>query len=130
MLHVVNRPVLAYPGVMTPPPPPPASPEEHQALRERLQQIKPRTPDIPVEHLLAEGSPATAILQIAQERQCDLIVMGTHGRTGLTRVVMGSVAEQVVRNATCPVLTVKTPPPAPRKRARHHGSRRGAAATK
>lgn len=44
----------------------------------------------------------------AQERQCDLIVIGTHGRTGITRLLMGSVAEQVVRNATCPVLTVKT----------------------
>jgi len=109
VLHVVERPVLAYPGVMTPPPPPPPSAEQHQALLEKLQQIKPRGPAIPVEYLLEEGYPATAILQVAQERQCDVIAMGTHGRTGLTRLLMGSVAEQVVRNASCPVLTAKTP---------------------
>jgi len=48
-------------------------------------------------------------LQIAQERQCELIVMGSHGRTGLGRLLMGSVAEQVVRKAPCLVLTVTTP---------------------
>ena len=46
---------------------------------------------------------------MAKDIKCDLIVMGTHGRTGLGRLLMGSVAEQVVRNASCPVLTVKTP---------------------
>jgi nucleotide-binding universal stress UspA family protein len=40
-----------------------------------------------------------------------LIVLGTHGRTGLARLMMGSVAEKVMRGATCPVVTVKTPPP-------------------
>jgi nucleotide-binding universal stress UspA family protein len=48
-------------------------------------------------------------LQIAKESGCDLIVMGTHGRTGVGRLLMGSVAEKVLRGATCPVLTVKTP---------------------
>ena len=55
-----------------------------------------------------EGS---AILRIAGEARADLIVMGTHGRTGLGRLLMGSVAEQVVRRAPCPVLTVKAPFP-------------------
>jgi nucleotide-binding universal stress UspA family protein len=41
----------------------------------------------------------------------DIIVIGTHGRTGLTRLLMGSVAEAIVRRATCPVLTVKQPTP-------------------
>ena len=110
VLHVIDRPVVAYSGVMTAPPPPSPSPEEHQALREQLQQLKPRGQAISTEYLLEEGDPATAIRQIAQERTCDLIVMGTHGRTGIPRLLMGSVAEHVVRNAVCPVLTVKAPP--------------------
>jgi nucleotide-binding universal stress UspA family protein len=109
VLHVLKRPVLTYSGVMTAPPPPPPSSEERQSAQEQLQRIKPPDPAIWVEHLLEEGDPATAILQNAQERQCDLIVMGSHGRTGLGRLLMGSVAEQVVRKAPCPVLTVKTP---------------------
>jgi nucleotide-binding universal stress UspA family protein len=60
---------------------------------------------------LQEGDPATEILRIAQECKCDLIVMGTHGRTGVARLLMGSVAEHVVRKAECPVLVVKTPLP-------------------
>jgi hypothetical protein len=46
---------------------------------------------------------------VAQEINADLVIMGTHGRTGLGRLLMGSVAEQIVRKATCPVLTVTTP---------------------
>jgi nucleotide-binding universal stress UspA family protein len=111
VLHVLERPVLIYTGVMTAPPPPPPSPEERQAVQEQLHRIKPQDPAIRVEHLLEEGDPATAILQVAQERQGDLIVIGTHGRTGLGRLLMGSVAEKVVRKAPCPVLTVKTPQP-------------------
>jgi nucleotide-binding universal stress UspA family protein len=58
---------------------------------------------------LEEGDPVTQILRIAGEENCELIVMGIHGRTGLGRLLMGSVAEQVVRRAPCPVLTVKMP---------------------
>jgi nucleotide-binding universal stress UspA family protein len=111
VLHVLERPLLTYSGVMTAPPPPPPSPEQRQAVRQQLERIKPTDPAIRVEHLLREGNPATAILQVAQERQCDLIVIGSHGRTGLGRLLMGSVAEQVVRKASSPVLTVKTPLP-------------------
>ena len=53
------------------------------------------------------GHPATVIVTIARERKRDLIVMGTHGRTGLTHLFMGSVAEKVTRLAPCPVLTVR-----------------------
>jgi nucleotide-binding universal stress UspA family protein len=56
---------------------------------------------------VASGQPADAIVRIAQERDVDLIVMGTHGRTGLQHVLLGSVAEKVVRLAPCPVLTVR-----------------------
>jgi nucleotide-binding universal stress UspA family protein len=58
---------------------------------------------------LAEGDPAAEIIRAAQETGAELIVMGTHGRTGLQRLLMGSVAEQVLRKASCPVLTVKAP---------------------
>ena len=56
---------------------------------------------------IAVGAPADAIVRVAQERHVDLIVMATHGRTGLQHVLLGSVAEKVVRLAPCPVLTVR-----------------------
>lgn len=58
------------------------------------------------ETILEDESPSRAILEYANARECDLIVMGTHGRTGLDRVLLGSVAERVVRYAPVPVLTV------------------------
>ena len=62
---------------------------------------------------IAVGRPADTIVRLARERNVDLIVMATHGRTGLEHAILGSVAEKVVRLAPCPVLTVKytgTPP--------------------
>jgi nucleotide-binding universal stress UspA family protein len=109
VLHVIEQPVFAYPGVMTAPPPPLPSAEERQALRAKLDEIRPDDETIPVVHLLVQGDPSLSILQIAKEHPCDLIVMGTHGRTGLGRLLMGSVAEEVLRKASCPVLTVKAP---------------------
>jgi nucleotide-binding universal stress UspA family protein len=64
-----------------------------------------------VERHVRDGDPSEEILAVARETRSDLIVMGTHGRTGVGRLLMGSVAEQVMRRATCPVLTVKTPVP-------------------
>jgi nucleotide-binding universal stress UspA family protein len=61
---------------------------------------------------VASGSPAEAIVRLAQERQVDLIVMGTHGRTGLSHILLGSVAEKVVREAPCPVLIIRYRPDA------------------
>ena len=58
------------------------------------------------------GNPATAIVHLADQEHVDMIVMPTHGRTGLFRLLMGSVAEEVVRKARCPVLTVKAAVPA------------------
>ena len=60
-----------------------------------------------MEHRLTEGDPAEEILRVAAALQCNLIVIGTHGRTGLGRLLMGSVAEEVLRKAVCPVLVVK-----------------------
>jgi nucleotide-binding universal stress UspA family protein len=58
---------------------------------------------------LSEGEAASEILKLACERDCDLVVMGTHGRSGLRHILMGSVAERVIRKATCPVLTARSP---------------------
>jgi nucleotide-binding universal stress UspA family protein len=66
-------------------------------------------PDMPIEYLLRGGFPADSILDAAQTLPCDLIVMGTHGRRGISHALSGSVAEAVLRKALCPVLTVRTP---------------------
>ena len=60
-----------------------------------------------VQPLVTVGNPVAEILRAAQVKSADMIVLATHGRTGLTRMVLGSVAEQVVRRAPCPVLTVR-----------------------
>jgi nucleotide-binding universal stress UspA family protein len=82
---------------------------DREHLRRALAEIKPTDPAVNCTHKLLVGDPAEAIVQTAEEERADLIVMGTHGRTGLTRLLMGSVAEAVVRKAKCPVLTVKQP---------------------
>jgi nucleotide-binding universal stress UspA family protein len=60
-----------------------------------------------VVHAVIEGSPKAEIVRYARKHDIDLIVLSTHGRTGLTHVIMGSIAENVVRTAPCPVLTVR-----------------------
>jgi universal stress protein A len=62
---------------------------------------------LPVGVKIAVGKPAEEILRVAHEEGVDLIVMGTHGHTGLTHVLLGSTAETVLRNAPCPVFTVR-----------------------
>ena len=83
--------------------------EDPEELGRRLQAVVPEDFDGPCEHLLLEGEPATEIVRAAEAEGAELIVLGTHGRTGLARLLMGSVAEQVVRHASCPVLIVKDP---------------------
>jgi nucleotide-binding universal stress UspA family protein len=91
----------------------PADPvEEERALREELSAVQPVDSGIRVEHRLVEGDPVSGIVTEAEACQSDLIVMGTHGRRGLGRLLLGSVAEGVLRRAPCPVLTVKSPMPA------------------
>ena len=60
-----------------------------------------------VQHIAHGGPPGAVICWVAQKQQCDQIVMGTHGRTGLMHLVLGSVADYVIRHARCPVLTVR-----------------------
>jgi nucleotide-binding universal stress UspA family protein len=83
---------------------------EEQA-RAKLLQVTPPDPRIRVERKLLLGDAAHEIVELARKSKCDLIVMGTHGRTGLGRLLMGSVAEIVLRKSQCPVLTVKLPFP-------------------
>lgn len=82
--------------------------------REQLEQIRPSNPAIAVDHVLLEGEPGERIPRYAADAGIDMVVMGTHGRTGQERLLMGSVAEQTLRTAPCSVLVVKLPKgPAP-----------------
>lgn len=65
--------------------------------------------DIPVYTRLVEGNPSDAIVEHARDAQTYMIIMGTHGRSGFRRFLLGSTAERVVRTATVPVLTVHLP---------------------
>lgn len=108
VLHVYPPPqTVAYEAMPMLPAYPPGFRKE---LENRLRSLKAPT-EVPVEYRLEEGFAATEVVRLARELPCDLIVMGTHGRTGLSRLVLGSVAEQVLRKAECPVLTVKGPLP-------------------
>ena len=82
---------------------------DHQALRRMLENVKPTDPAVPCKRLLVTGNPATAIVEVAATEGADLIIMGTHGRTGLLRLLMGSIAQAVLRRAPCPVLIFKSP---------------------
>jgi nucleotide-binding universal stress UspA family protein len=87
--------------------------EEHDRLEALRKQLDGPDLKTPVEAMLRRGKIATEILCAARESGCDLIVMGTHGRTGLRRLLMGSVAEAVVRGGDCPVLVVRGAVPRP-----------------
>jgi nucleotide-binding universal stress UspA family protein len=78
-------------------------------------------PGIEIAGAVRTGRPASTIVEFARESGCDLIVIGSHGRTGAARLVMGSVAEHVVRTAPCPVLVVRPPEKAAE---RQHGVQR------
>jgi nucleotide-binding universal stress UspA family protein len=74
-----------------------------------LSNLLPTDPAVPYEHRMLTGTPANEIARLAQQEQAELIVMGSHGRGGLARLLVGSVAEIVMRKAPCPVLIVKHP---------------------
>lgn len=80
--------------------------------RRELATISPTDNTVACEHKLLRGDATSQILHAAEDTRADLIVMGTHGRTWLAHLLMGSVAEGVVRRAACPVLAVKQPPAA------------------
>jgi nucleotide-binding universal stress UspA family protein len=104
LLHVV--PFGFYANEMTVPVDPSVY---REALDEERQLIDGPDLKYPVESRVARGDAAEEILRAAAELHCGLVVMGTHGRTGLSRLLMGSVTEYVVPRADCPVLAVRTP---------------------
>jgi nucleotide-binding universal stress UspA family protein len=105
VLHVQPEPVGLYmmEGLYIPPG------ANREDVLKTLLRVRPADNSIRVEHRLVEGEPANEILRLAKNTDCDVLVLGTHGRKGLGRLLLGSVAEQVLRQATCPVVTVKTP---------------------
>ncbi len=83
--------------------------EDIEQDRERLEKLVPAKEGVQFERHFLQGVPAEKIVEFAEQNGIDLIVLGSHGRAGLARFLLGSVAEQVVRTGTCPVLTVKQP---------------------
>ena len=107
ILHAMTPPTVVYcEGVL-----PVALEDLQEELRQKLNRLYPEDATVRVVHHLWNGQPVDEILHMAKEIGSDLIVMGMHGRTGLVRAFMGSVAEGVVRKAPCPVLTIKNPLP-------------------
>ena len=89
---------------------------ELRALSDRLQR-----PGVQIATASADGPAKEIIARVANDGGYDLIVVGTHGRTGLAHLLLGSVAEAVVRTAACPVLTIRTSKPAAKHAARSTG---------
>ena len=116
LLHVVQDLALAMPDAVMPTPVP--GPDLGQLIdagkvglanlieRENLARLSPRTE-------VRVGSPVPEIVSAASDVKADLLCVGTHGRTGLAHLLLGSQAERIIREAPCPVLTVKPPPTTP-----------------
>lgn len=113
VVHVYSMPIAWSAAAGAPaavPVLPPIEPQEvvSEVRRFSAQVLDDRSPEV----VVVEGNAAKEIARVADERQADLLVMGTHGRGGFERLFLGSVTEKVVRTAPCPVLTV--PPPVQR----------------
>jgi len=80
---------------------------DSERILKMLEDVRPKNAAVPFTHRLTMGDPAGEIVRLAEEEKVDMIVLGTHGRTGMTRLLMGSVAEVVVRRAPCPVLVYR-----------------------
>jgi len=83
--------------------------EENAAKRLEDMLANMESPDIPCDTYILHGVPFYEIIQFARKETIDLIIIGTHGRTGLKHVLFGHTAEKVVKKAPCPVLTVRHP---------------------
>jgi nucleotide-binding universal stress UspA family protein len=83
--------------------------EQQRVAAEQLAELEDRLMKRgdKIETVLDSGVPYQKIVEAAEQRKADLIIMATHGRTGLSHLLLGSVAERVVRSAACPVLTVR-----------------------
>jgi nucleotide-binding universal stress UspA family protein len=121
LLHVIPPPMVIYAGGPVPPETWPSTEE----AQEKLRQLESRAHKVRAESQVLEGDPVDMILRAAEETDSDVIVMGTHGRTGLGRLLLGSVAESVIRKAPCPVLSAK-PVPARSKVKEENEAKQGA----
>jgi nucleotide-binding universal stress UspA family protein len=111
VLHVATPPPFVTPGELQKAL---QRPDGYRAeLEGRLRLVYAADSPAGVDYRVQDGDPAVEILGVAREAQCDLIVMGTHGRTGLLRALTGSVAESVLRRADCSVMVVKVSPRVP-----------------
>ena len=111
LIHVFVPPVIAAPEAALPPEVALLT-ELPKTLSAELQRIAHDLAGRGVEIRSAEvvpGTPWEEIVRAADRRGCDLIVLGTHGRTGIERLLLGSVCEKVTRHAHCPVLSVRRP---------------------
>jgi len=103
LLHTIELPVyFGELGVSFYPPD-----NTTEAIRDRLDALIETLAPVKAEAIVIDGIAAPDILRVASERHADLIVLGSHGRTGIGRVLMGSVAEEIARKAPCPVLIVR-----------------------
>ncbi|HZY86563.1 MAG TPA: universal stress protein [Gemmataceae bacterium] len=112
LLHVVQDLALFIPeAVLVAPPPAPPVEQFAAAARAALGRVIAdlRPPGLTVRPEVVEGTPYEEIVRFARERDVDLIVIGTHGHTGLAHILLGGVTDKVVRRAPCPVLTVRHP---------------------
>ena len=110
-LHVIETlmPPVGYAPVAEPLPAVDMSEQLQQSAERELPKLSEREEcaGLDVEEVIAHGEAASEIVRVARERDVDLIVISSHGRTGLGRMLFGSTAESVVRHAHCPVLVVK-----------------------
>ena len=83
---------------------------DRSEVKAQLRRIVPNIPGVAYLQHFIEGEPSAAICRLAESEHVDLIVMSSHGRSGLSRLLLGSVAESVLRHAPCPVLIVKQAP--------------------
>jgi nucleotide-binding universal stress UspA family protein len=111
VLHVMEDPFIYAPTSEGYMPPPNFFDEMETEAQERLEQALPPSDRqrLNTRLLTKKGSPFVEIVRFAKKENVDLIVMGTHGRGPIAHMLMGSVAEKVVRKAPCPVLTVRHP---------------------
>jgi len=112
LIHIVDSRVYDYGGPIYEPVMPAMKPVIDQAskdqLRDKLLEKVPKEIKGRVETVVSFGVPFVEIIKAARDYDIDLIIMGTHGRRGISHMLIGSVAEKVVRKAPCPVLTVRS----------------------
>jgi nucleotide-binding universal stress UspA family protein len=113
-VHVVEpiAPAVGYSGLAEPMPIADISEQLEDSAERELPQFAgcEDFSGLDVEEVIVHGDAAAEIVRVAGEHEVDLIVVSSHGRTGLGRIIFGSIAEAVVRHANCPVLVVKPPP--------------------